>query len=66
MKKTSAKAQWECEMSCDKTTTCESIDFCPDSEECYLFEEIINKENQTKPDACYTVFRTCDKGEFLV
>ena len=65
LKQTSAKAQWECEMICDRTLGCESFGFCPDSG-CYLFDEIITKENQTKSDPCYTVFRTCDKGKVLV
>ena len=65
LKRTLAKAQWECEKDCDMTPGCESFGFCP-SEGCYLFDKITNKEDQLRSSSCYTVFRTCDKGKFSV
>ena len=60
----SGKAQWECEIICDKTLGCESFGFCP-GDGCYFSDKILNKNSPvTAPqNDCYTVFKTCDKSK---
>ena len=63
----SGKAQWECEIICDKTPGCESFGFCP-GDACYFSDKIVNKNSPMtdRHNDCYTVFKTCNKRKLLI